>query len=58
MQNARRGIVACIWLAFLSANIAANEGKLAIEKSKYYRRLLVLYNGTCAPKAQKPVTLP
>ena len=26
--------------------------------SKYYRRLLVLWKGTCAPKAQKPVTLP
>ena len=26
--------------------------------SKHYRRLLVLWKGTCAPKAQKPVTLP
>ena len=26
--------------------------------SKYYRRSLVLWKGTCARKAQKPVTLP
>ena len=32
--------------------------KFGLIPSKYYRRLLVLWKGTCAPKAQKPVTLP
>ena len=34
------------------------NGKRVFVKSKHYRRLLVLWKGTCAPKAQKPVTLP
>ena len=30
--------------------------KITPDFSKHYRRLLVLWKGTCAPKAQKPVT--
>ena len=44
-----------------NVDIAAQKLKVNLAYwhiSKHYRRLLVLWKGTCAPKAQKPVTLP
>ena len=40
---------------YFSHKNVSSQNRLNI--SKHYRRSLVLWKGTCAPKAQKPVTL-
>ena len=44
--------------SWINSSPASEKFCKILQVSKHYRRLLVLWKGTCAPKAQKPVTLP